>query len=110
MGQRALQRLVEGGGGGANGEWEKEPGGIERQNIPANINHSTSVVLMFAQRRRRCANIKTTLAQCLVFAGTSYWLAMIEKIPVKASLPTSFPNMLLPPVLNMFIIRASVYV
>ena len=36
---------------------------------PANTGRSSSVVLMLGQRRRRWANIKTTLVKCPVFAG-----------------------------------------
>ena len=36
---------------------------------PANTRHWTNVDLMLAQSRRRWTNIKSTLVQCLVFAG-----------------------------------------
>ena len=36
---------------------------------PANTIHWNNVVLMLGQRRRRWANVKTTLFQCIVFAG-----------------------------------------
>ena len=36
---------------------------------PENTRHLPSVVLMLSRRRRRRANIKTTLGQYLVFAG-----------------------------------------
>ena len=39
------------------------------QYIPANMKHSLTVVLMLHQRRRRWANIETTVVHCLVFAG-----------------------------------------
>ena len=38
---------------------------------PANMIHRPNVVLMLGQRRRRWPNIKTTLDQCIVFAGYS---------------------------------------
>ena len=37
---------------------------------PANTRRWPNVVLMLGRRRRRRANIKTTLGQCLVIAGT----------------------------------------
>ena len=37
--------------------------------IPANTRRSAQVVSMLHQRRRRWANIETTLAERLVFAG-----------------------------------------
>ena len=37
--------------------------------IQANTSRWTTVVLMLGQRRRRCTDIKTTVAQRLVFAG-----------------------------------------
>ena len=40
----------------------------EKRN-PVNTRHCTNVGLMLVQRRRRWANIKPTLGQCLVFAG-----------------------------------------
>ena len=36
---------------------------------PANTRHWPNVVLMLGRRRRRRASIKTTLGQCIVFAG-----------------------------------------
>ena len=40
---------------------------------PANTRRWTNVGLMLGQRRRRWANINTTLVQCLVFAGISHY-------------------------------------
>ena len=36
---------------------------------PEDTARLTNVVLMLAQRRRRCANVKTTFVQCVVFPG-----------------------------------------
>ena len=36
---------------------------------PANAGHSPNAVSMLGQRRRRCANIETSLGECAVFAG-----------------------------------------
>ena len=43
------------------------------RSLPANIEISANVVLMLCHRLRRWPNIKTTLAQCIVFA----WLFRI---------------------------------
>ena len=40
-----------------------------RDIIPANTTHRSNVVPMLGQRRRRWANIGTTLDRCVVFAG-----------------------------------------
>ena len=39
---------------------------------PENTRHFPNVVLMLGRRRRRRANIKTTLGKSLVFAGSLY--------------------------------------
>ena len=40
-----------------------------RCNNPVNTRHSINVVLMLGQRRRRWANIKTTLIECVMLTG-----------------------------------------
>ena len=45
-------------------------------NYQANTTCWTSVVLMLAQRLRRRANNKTTLAECFVFAVWGYFLQL----------------------------------
>ena len=45
-----------------------QPSGFAER-VPANWKHWPNVVLMLCRRRRRWANIWTTLGQCLVFDG-----------------------------------------
>ena len=45
--------------------------------FPVNTRYRPDAVLLLAQRRRRCANIKPTLGQCLVFAGLIMGLIQI---------------------------------
>ena len=48
--------------------------------LPANTRRSANVVLMLANRLRCWANIKTTLAERLLFAGKTQLLILYERV------------------------------